>query len=139
MSIRFDRLKQIAEDVRRAPEGELEMGSWACGTSACAIGWHIRFHPDCGLRLVNEKFYGISGYAVKFAGLRDFYAVAEYCGISRHDAEELFGLGDESNDPEVVASRLEQFIRDHRESPVIEMKADAAAPVAARQMEGESV
>jgi hypothetical protein len=134
--MRLDLLKQIVEDVRNAPQERFDMDCW-CGTSACAIGWHVSMHPECALKM-REAYQGGSPY---FGDIEGLHGIALYLQISLDAVYNLFGYGRYSDckDREEVAQRIEAFIAAHRESPVIEMKASAVAPVAARQLEGESV
>lgn len=111
--MRFDLLRQIAEDVRSVPTEEMfDMDHYDCGTAACAIGWHKRRHPECPLHVsTNTVFLGID-YGAN--------ALAEYLGIGIGAVFRLFipYMNDSKNYPkyftrEAVAARIEAFVKEH--------------------------
>lgn len=119
--MRLDRLRDTAVATRNAEHFDIR--SW-CGTACCAVGNYVLAHPESELKVHDIPFYrGIDGYA---AVMRFYEITFDHMGFLF--LPEAYPLS-VRQDALYVASRIEQFCRDHQ--PVIEMKADAPAPVAA--------
>lgn len=101
-------LRMVLAAVEQAPANEFDPGVWECGTSACAIGWFCRLHPNDRLRM---KTVGricipiLEGWEVGSDG------VGRRFGLSRYEVDTLFG--DESpHRRDAFLEQLEQFIVD---------------------------
>lgn len=108
------RLKDVIEAVRKAPNRKFRMTSWACGTTACAIGHYCIRHPRSPLKLVGEPHEKYKGVELdKYGGLDAYEAIAVFFGIYSVDAQYLFSPSEYSRPTRVnVIRRIEQFIRD---------------------------
>lgn len=111
----YERLERLAALLDTVPPEKFDLGSWACGTTACAIGWAAldpTFRNE-GFRLEVEYFVPLFGtrrradatklshtnvswrrlqpdsYPV-FGGYEDYEAVMLFFGLSKDQAHRLF-------------------------------------------------
>jgi hypothetical protein len=108
-----DRLLDLLAVLDETPEENLDMLNWQaepCGTVGCAVGNYCMARPDAELKLqCQEPVLG---------SRRGWPAVAEYFGLTLHEAYYLFDS--EKYDPgylcdvpkSAVMARIEQFVAD---------------------------
>ena len=113
------RLLTLAKHLRTVPPDKFDLAYWKCGAAGCAIG-HACDIPSLkydGLRMEHSG-YPFQGEPV-FGEQRGWDAVASFFGISRDNAFFLFDedsyIDDdlESTRPEVVADRIEAFVKNY--------------------------
>lgn len=105
-------LRLVLAALIDAPANEVYMGSWDCGTSACAVGWFCRRHPGDELKIVpSAKDHRIANPV--YRGVVGFAAVADRFGLYNPDADRLFG--DEAPKGKAgLIERLTAFIEEHQ-------------------------
>lgn len=93
-----ERLLKLADHLDTVPRAQLNMGTWKCGTVACAVG-HAAMMPEFnaeGLRMISEAGnhrYG-DAYPCYTEGIKTHYspwdAAMKFFGLSWQDANHLF-------------------------------------------------
>jgi hypothetical protein len=156
--IDFDGLRMVQRAVEEAPAERVDMSSWTCLTTACAIGTFCQKHPSDRLQIrLTSKRDGLPApFLVTDDGFpscwndidgdQGFSPVAARFRISFEAAVFLFHpseYGLPSQHKAQFLARLAQFIADHEPKPSVEVKADAAFmrsldPVAARTAEDDA-
>lgn len=80
----LDRLQRLRALISSKPEEVVELDTWACGTTFCAVGWatqDLQFQKE-GLTL--------EYHAPMFEGKHEWAAVTAFFGITEGQAEYLF-------------------------------------------------
>lgn len=130
----YERLERLAALLDTVPPEKFDLGSWACGTTACAIGWAAldpTFRSE-GLRLdcvpspdtyhcytvtdltqTGGTFFPVFGKAV-------YYAAAEaFWGLTNNQAHKLFAPWsyDPPGTPSDVAKRIRALLAKSKRAP----------------------
>lgn len=111
--VRVDRLRDVVRAVENAPGGEFDMTRWACGTSACAVGWYCIANPGCGLYL---DMTCETDWEVMSQTESNWDAVKVHFGLDIKQAGHLFGSYKRSVEElsrTAVLRRLRAFIADN--------------------------
>lgn len=93
------------------------MGTWKCGTKACAIGHALNLpeFKETGLRLEHQSIYGVRNLYPRLGNYWYCAAVGKALNIDECDAEQLFCPDDNADEtPTEVADRIDQWC-DERE------------------------
>lgn len=120
MKMRLDRLETLAKHLETVPPETFNLGSWKCGTTACAMG-HACSIPSfrrAGLRLEKEMEWGEAVFIPSFKCEQDFDAAQRFFGISQSDSYHLFDPMEypnyERTRKQTVINRIRKFIAQHQ-------------------------
>jgi hypothetical protein len=91
MAIRFDRLKEVVNVVKKVPPKLFRMNFWLdmdynCQTAGCAVGHYCASHPYCQLRYDKT----INNIINRSTGKIGYEGTAEYFGITEDECFTLF-------------------------------------------------
>jgi hypothetical protein len=101
---------------KRRPE-RFSLNTWACGTTACAVGV-AGLHPwfrERGLGLVILPGYGFALVEPVYGVDIGWVAVERFFGLTRQDSPYLFSAHEYANgaDEKVVAARIRAYVDQH--------------------------
>lgn len=106
--MRIDRLKQVLADlyVVRDNKMNFDLFSFECDSAACAIGWHVRLHRDCGLLIIND------GSAITDGQLPRQQTLMRYFEFADRDCDLFYPKREDAyhNTLDGTIERLEKFI-----------------------------
>ena len=111
-----ERLLRLARDILpNVPEENFDLGTWKCGTSACAVGWAAadpQFNEE-GFKLDKQSKGPLASFIFMpwYEGLGGWSAVEKFFGIDFDQAQNLFS--DEAYGSATkahVIQRIEEFV-----------------------------
>ena len=110
-----ERLMGVVAVLERTPDEAFDLGSWRCGSVACAVGHYVLAHPDRGLKLVPH----IYSDELEGEGFVGWPSVEQHFQLSEKDAAYLFYQGayraDEDDEDlpvtrDEVAHRIREYV-----------------------------
>lgn len=109
------RLLKLAELLDTVPPKQFDMGTWKCGTTACAAGWAAsdKWFKDRGLTLIPDRYWDDpEQWEIKFGQDVAFAAAAKFFLVTYEEAELLFG--NDSATPKQEAKILRKFVENRK-------------------------